>query len=214
MSWTDPPVFYPHELLTALVTTVRDHQETYLAIAERRLGLPARRLIAFRQVDEMVGPGADLARDPLPLCQIALPGTDGDILRDKNGVLSAQWTVGVQILVAGQDLHDTLTARSVYSTVVTEILLQQLPTAGRSWDGLRLDRVDNDSARVTDGGQSNLIGQTELTFTVNVPILAVDRSPWNPVWTPGSPGGPPAGPYTEPVPLPATTTVDHPVDRT
>ncbi len=201
MSWTDPPVLYPHQVQDVAIEVLSDNLEPVLAAAERRLGVPARTVEPFATVRPLVGQGADIRSDPLPCCLLGMFGTLGQPERSRDDTLSCDWQLAAQVVVAGVDREDTLQRRSVYSMVVAEALLQWMPRRDLI-DAVTLDSIEYSSGRAELAGTENTIGEAQINFTVHVPLMLSVVAPFDPELTPGSPGGPPAAPYTAPVPWP------------
>lgn len=201
MSWTDPPVLYPHEVQDVAIDVLTDNLRHTLAAAERRLAVPAQTIEPFATIRPLVGQGADIRSDPLPCCLLGMFGTLGQPERSRDHTLSCDWQLAAQIVVAGVDREDTLQRRSVYSMVVAEALLQWMPRRDHI-DAVTLDSIEYSSGRAELAGTENTIGEAQINFTVHVPLMLSVVAPFDPALTPGAPGGPPSTPYAVPAPLP------------
>lgn len=213
MSWTDPPIFWPHEAQDLAIATITERLRYQLAAAERRLGVPPQTIEPLASVRPLVGNGTDIRADPLPCCQVGVFGLAGAPQRSgRDDTLSGGWILALQIVVAGVDREDTLQRRSVYAMAVAEIVLQWLPRHG-AIDAVTLEDIDFSSGRAEIAGQENAIGEAQLTFEIHVPQLLSVVPPFNPDLPAGTPGGPPASDYVAPVPWPTANPVGIDVTR-
>lgn len=203
MSWTDPPLFFPHQLREVAIQVLTDRLLYHLAAAERRLGVPPETIEPLAAIRPLIGPGTDLRADPLPCCQVGVFGLRGEPKRSpRDDTLSADWTLAAQIVVAGVDVDDTLLRQSVYSMVVTEILEEWLPRRGAGIDAVELLDIDYTSGNAELDGHQNTVAEAQLLFTCHVPTMLSVLAPFDPELGAGTVGGPPVDDYTPPVEWP------------
>lgn len=197
------PLVTPDLIEDPCLEVLRTLHRQHLAKLERERGLPPRTIQPLQTVDLLIGEGVRLREDKPPVALLGLFGTERAPERDKNGSLTFDWTLAVQIVTVGTDRRDVIKRRGWYAMTVAECLMQRLPRHAEPVDALELLDVDFTNGRTQDQ-RPRTVGEAQLLLGVRVRAsLSLDDLPSADTdWPPGTPGGPPADDYTPPEPWP------------
>jgi hypothetical protein len=208
------PLVTPDVIEAACIDLLDRRHPEHLAALEVERGLAAQTIERLRTIDLLIGEGVRLREDKPPVALLGIFGTEAPPDRDKNGRLTFNWILAVQIVVVGVDRRDTIKRRGWYAMTIGQCIAGRLPRHADPVDAIALIDVDFTNGRSQEE-RPRTVGEAQLMFSVRVResmdlmSLPPDDSPL----PPGSPGGPPAAPYTPPEPWPTASSVKSTTER-
>lgn len=154
------------DLRLAVVATLKKWMPTYLALISQHDGrataLPGfRSYVASLDTDKFV-------EDQLPSCVVVAPGTFDEPVRRGDNSYDIVWSLGVGVIVSGQDADNTFELCELYAAAVRLCLLQQSSlggvASGADWLNERYDELDVDDIRTIAAGIVQFAVAVETAF--------------------------------------------------
>jgi hypothetical protein len=185
----------------AALETLKTWLPAYLALQERKEGLPARTLPLPKSYLAAVDANSQMPEDQFPRVMVISPGLAGEPQKGPTGYYSAAFALAAGAAVTGDDREQTRKFMQSYVAAIRNCLITQKLTdlpAILDWTDETYDEIPGARSRSLAGG--------EVAFVVYVDdVQTLAESPW--------PDGPPDDPYEEPQDGPAIDEVIVDVDK-
>lgn len=177
----------------ALISTIEEWIETYLAEVERQASIEARKLPAPRSYST-VNEFRKWPEEQIPAVVVVSPGlaTSG-IMVEGNGQVNATFLAGIAVVVSAKDKASTNMLAKSYAAAIRTLILQHPSLGGFSRGVTLLDESYNDGPPEDE----RTLGAAQVQFEVEVPDVS---------WSKGGLTAPPDDPYD---PDPTFPTVDE-----